>query len=479
MSNEVSLKKKTLIGLMWNAVQRFGAMGIAFLSNLVLVRLLGAEDFAAIGILLVFITIAKSLVGGGFSSALIQRKNVTQVDYSTVFYWNIIIAIVMMIVLCVSAPYIANYFESPILCPVLRVQSVILLIGALSDIHTVILSKDMSFKLLSIRTLIASSVSVIVAIIMAYMGYGIWSLVAQEIVMISMSAILLWSMNTWRPTWCFSWKSLKDLFKFGSFILMSTICETIMNNILSLILGKAFSMKDLGYYTQAKKLENVPVATANSVLAQVLYPVYSSISDDYVRMKSVLRRNITVVTYVSFPVMLLLAILAYPMIMILYTEKWIESVPMFQILCIGGMFHTLNVCNTMLFKALGKGRIFFILQTVKRIINLSVILLSIPYGLYVLIWTVAIVQIISYAINLIYTHIVFKYTYYEQLSDILPNLLLSLLVGVIIWYYINNINIESNILLIITGGMMYMIIYGIFSYLFKMKSFKNLKSLWA
>ena len=476
--SDLSLKKKTLIGLMWNAIQRFGAMGIAFLSNLVLVRLLGAEDFAAIGILLVFVTVAKALVGGGFSSALIQRKEVTQTDYSTVFYWNIIIAIVMMAVLCFCAPYIAEYYKTPILCPVLRVQSVILLIGALSDIHTVILSKNISFRILSIRTLIASLISVVVAIIMAYMGYGIWSLVAQEIVMALVSALLLWTMNTWRPSLCFSWNSLQGLFKFGSFILISTICETIVKNIQSLIIGKSFSLYDLGYYTQAKKLENVPVTTATSVLSQVLYPVYSSISDDYARIKSVLRRNISVITYLSFPIMLLLAILAYPIITVLYTDKWIDSVPMFQILCIGGMFHTLNVCNTMLFKALGKSKVFFILQTVKRIINLSIILLSVRYGLYALLWTVAATQIISYALNLIYTHNIFKYTYYEQLSDIIPNLILSLAVAGIVWYIINSIHLESMFLLTILGSLIYVVLYLLLSYLFKYKSLKNLKSLW-
>lgn len=474
-----SLKKRTLNGILWNGIQRFGALGISFVSNLVLVRLIDADVFGAIGILLVFVAISQSIVDGGFTSALIQRKVVTQTDYSTVFYWNLAVAIVMVFILYSVAPFIAEYFETPILCNVLRVQSILLIIHALCVVQTAKLTKELSFKVLSIRTLVATSIGVVVAIVMAYNGYGIWSIVAQELVVATIGTILLWGYCKWKPSLVFSYSSFKGMFKFGSFIFLSSICETIFTNIQSFIIGKAFSLRDLGYYTQAKKLESVPINGATSVLSQVLFPAYSSINTDHNRLKIVVRKNISIVTYLSFPIMLLLSILAHPILTILYTDQWLESVPMFQILCLGGMFFPLNACNTMLFKALGYGKVYFILQTIKRLVNLSFILFSVKYGLYSMLWMIAATQVISYILNLIYTNKLFNYTIKEQLSDIIPNLSNALFVGGVLVCVLDNVNIDIKIIQILFGAIVYILLYVCTSVLLKFKSIQYLKSLWA
>lgn len=475
---QTSLKKQALSGMLWSGIQRFGTLGIAFISNLVLVRFLDAEVFGAIGILLVFVAISQSIIDGGFTSALIQRKDASQTDYSTVFFWNLGVSAVMVILLYLSAPAIANYFHSPILSKVLRVQSVLLIIHAMCVVQSAKLTKSLSFKALSIRSVTANFAGAVVAIVMAYKGYGIWSVVTQELVAATVGSILLWVLCGWTPSLTFSWKSFKGMFKFGGFIFLSSIVETLYTNVQSFIIGRAFSISDLGYYTQAKKLENVPVSSASTMLAQVLFPVYSSISDDYNRLKGMVRRNMAMVTYISFPAMLLLAILARPILVILYTDKWLASIPMFQILCLGGMFHAINVCNTMLFKALGYGGVYFVLQTVKRVVCLVFILFSIQFGLYPMLWTIAAALLISYVINVIYTHKYFRYTISEQLSDIMPNLILSLLVGAALWYAMDYISVESNIVNILMGIGIYSVLYLGVSAAFKFKSLKYLLSIW-
>lgn len=475
---EQSLKKRTLNGLLWNGLQRFGALGISFIANLVLVRLLDASVFGAIGILLVFVAISQSIVDGGFTAALIQRKDVTQTDYSTVFYWNLTVSTLMVLVLYCSAPFIAEYFSEPILCNVLRVQSILLIIHALCVVQTARLTKDLSFKVLSIRTLVATFTGVIVAIVMAYNGFGIWSIVAQELTVATIGTILLWAYCNWKPSLTFSWKSFKGMFKFGSFVFLSSICETLYTNVQSIIIGRSFSITDLGYYTQAKKLETVPVSGATAVLSQVLFPAYSSINNDYDKLKTIVRKNINVITYLAFPIMLLLAIVSEPLLTILYTDKWVESIPMFQILCLGGMFFPLNVCNTMLFKALGYGKVFFILQTIKRLINLTFILLSVRYGLYAMLWAVTITQVLSYIMNLIYTHKLFNYSVTEQLADIIPNLINTLMIGGIVYYIQSQVEIDNNIIQLIIVGAMFTLLYFGTSKILKLKSIKHIHSLW-
>lgn len=468
-----SLKKRTINGLIWSALQRFGALAISFIANLIIARILDATIFGTIGVLLVFVAISQSIVDSGFTAALIQRKDVTQVDYSTVFFWNLFVSGILVIVLYFSAPYIADYYNDAILCTVLRVQSVLLIVHALCVVQTAKLTKELAFKVLSIRNLVATFIGAIVAIVMAYYGYGIWSIVAQELVVGIVGTILLWAYCDWKPSFIFSWKSFKGMFKFGSLIFLSGMVETIYNNIQSLIIGRAFSMKELGYYTQAKKLESIPITTGSSVLSQVLFPAYSSIADDYNRIKRVVRKNISIVSFVAFPFMFFLTIYAEPIITILYTDKWAESIPMFQVLCIGGAFHPLNVANTMLFKSIGRGDIFFILQVVKRVLCIILILFSIRYGLYAMMWTMTITMVLFYSINIYFSHKYFGYTIKEQLSDIMGGILMAIFASVVVVYISHFSDFTNNVVNIAVGVLAYMVLYGIV--LFILRKYNKIK----
>ena len=460
-----SLKRQALSGLLWSGIQKFGALCISFLANLVLVRLLSPEDFGKIGILLVFTAICQACIDGGFASALIQKKDVSNQDYSTVFYWNLVVAIVLMIATYFFAPLVGVYYNSSLLCDILRVQSCAFFINAFSIVQTAKLTKELNFKVLATRTIVATTIASVVAILLAFAGWGVWSLVAKEIINAIVGAILLWSFCKWRPIVGFSIRSFKKMFGFGSMIFISSIVDTIYRNIQSLIIGRAFSIKDLGYYTQAKKMEEIPIYGGTTVLTQVLFPVYSSIADQPDYMKTVVRKNVILVTFFSFPIMMLLILVAKPLLTILFTAKWSESIPLFQILCIEGLFFPLNCTNTEIFKAIGRSDVYFILQTAKRIVSLVIIFYSVRFGLYAMMWTVAATGVFFYIVNIIFTHNVFKYKVREQLVDILPNLILSIITCSSSWLILHVLKIENNYANFICGMVFFISIYIILSML--------------
>lgn len=473
----VSLKKQALYGLIWSGVQKFGALIVSFIANLVLVRILSPEDFGNVGILLVFTAVCQACIDGGFGAALIQKKTVSNTDYSTVFYWNLIVAVLLVVVIYFTAPLVASYYNSDLLCDILRIQSCALFINAFSLVQTAKLTKELNFKILATRTIVAAVVAAVVAIILAKAGWGVWSLVAKEIVNALVGAILLWSFCKWYPSFTFSIASFKKMFGFGSMIFVSSIVDTIYKNIQSLIIGRAFSIRELGFYTQAKKMEEIPVQGGTTVLTQVLFPVYSSISDQHDYMKSVVRKNVILVTFFSFPIMMLLILVAKPLLTILFTDKWSESIPLFQILCIEGMFFPLNCTNTEIFKAIGRGDIYFILQTAKRVVSLVIIFYSVRFGLYAMMWTVAATGIMFYLVNIIFTHRVFKYKVKEQLVDILPNLFISSIALGVSGAILNACELHNNYINLIFGSSMFISVYILLSIVIKSKGYELSKNI--
>lgn len=287
-----SLKERTISGMLWTAVQRFGRMGIMFVGNLVLARLLSPEDFGYIGMLMVFIAIANTFVDSGFGAALIQRKEPTQTDYSTIFYWNLIVAFFFCGVFYISAPWIAAFYKLPDLVPILRVQSLVLILNAFSIIQLNQLTKQLEFKILAKVNLVAALGGVVLGILTAYMGWGVWSLVVMNLSNAFLLNVVVWYATKWKPMWCFSWQSFKSLFGYGSLILVSSLIETIYTNIQLLIVGRVFSAKTLGYFTQAKKMEEVPVIGLSEVVNQVTFSVYSQVQDDKQRLVNGLRKSI-------------------------------------------------------------------------------------------------------------------------------------------------------------------------------------------
>lgn len=426
-----NLKEKTVSGMMWAAIGKVGTLTINFLPNLVLARLLMPEDFGAIAMLAIFLAVSNIFIQGGLGTALVQKKNPDHCDYSTVFYWNLVVAALFYSILYVSAPFIADYYALPLVKPLLRVQSLVLLIQSFSIVQYTQLQKQMNFKALAVRNMAAALAGTLIAIPLALRGFGPWSLVASAILASVVNVLLLWKMSTWRPAWEFSFASLKTLFSFGGLMLLSSLVETLYTNLQGLIIGKRFSAGDLGYFSQAKKLEEIPVTGLSSIVNDVTFPAFASLQDDLDRLLAGVRKSTKALSFLNFPLMIVLMIVAQPLICLLYGSKWDASAPYFQILCISGLIYTVNTLNTNVIKSLGKGKIYFIIQIVKRLIGIVLILFGVKFGIYGLLWAVASVSYISFIINALVNKKLINYGLFRQLGDIGLCLLLAVVVGVL------------------------------------------------
>ena len=424
------LKQKTVHGILWSSVQRFGSMAITFVSNIVLARLLSPDDYGCIAMLMIFISLANTFIDGGFGSALIQKKQPSQIDYSTIFYWNIILSIILYFVLFWGAPLVSKFYRLPMLVDVLRVQGVVIFFNALSIIQQNTLKKQLRFKELSIVYITSALVSLIVAIVLAYRGWGVWSLVAQQIIISVMHAVLFWIIGRWHPLGVFSWKSFKELFGFGGYMLLSNLFGTFSNEIQGLLVGRMFNPATLGLYNQAYRLEGSASTAASSIIDQVTYPVLSQLQDDKKALQAALKRFIQIPAYLCSLVMTVLIVVAKPLIILLYSEKWIDCVPLFQILCTAGLAVCLQGSANYSIAAIGKSKVYFTWTIIKRSITIVLCVLGILLaGMKGLLWSCVAGAWSVYFIN---GYLVAKYIGYpmrKQILDILPSLLLAVIVG--------------------------------------------------
>lgn len=368
MSN--SLGQKTITGMLWSSVQRFGTILISFMSNIILARLLTPDDYGCIGMLMIFLALASTFIDGGLGSALIQKKEPTEEDYSTIFYWNLIISIILYIFLYISAPLVAQFYGIPLLSSILKVQGIVLITNSLSIIQLNRLKKQLEFKKIATISIVSAVLSVVIAIILAYRGWGVWSLVIQQLFVSFFNTVLLWVYGQWVPLFIFSKKSFKELFNFGSFILLSNLVNTFCNNIQGLLIGKFFAPATMGLYSQARKLEEIASTSFSSVVDQVSYPVLAKVQNDRILFVSMLKKLIISLAYISFPMMIVLILIAEPLITLLYSDKWIECVPYFRILCVAGVAICLQGVNYYGVAAIGKSNELFIWTLVKRFLGI-------------------------------------------------------------------------------------------------------------
>lgn len=470
MATGDNLKSKTVFGMIWSAVGKMGTLAVNFLSNLVLARLLMPADFDCIGMLAIFLAVSSIFIQGGLGTALIQKKDPEPIDFSTVFYWNLVFAVLFYLILFVIAPFVADFYAQPILKPMLRVQSVVLLIQSFAIVQITQLTRQMNFKALAIRNMLAALAGTLIAIPMALRGLGAWSLVASAITAAIVNVLLLWKLSPWRPSWEFSFTSLKELFSFGGLMLLSSLVETVYVNLQGLIIGKKFTSGSLGYYMQAKKLEEIPVSGLSSIVNEVTFPAFSTLQDDSGRLREGMRKSTQALTYLNLPMMTLLFIIAHPLITFLYGEKWAPAAPYFQILCIAGLVYCMNTLNTNIIKALGKGKIYFVIQITKRLIGIALILFGMRFGIYGLLWAVTIVAYISLIINTIANKRLILYGLFRQLGDILPCLLLSFITGALT-YGIGLLLPWHEYIVMFIQTLVYILIYLSLSKIFKMEGY--------
>lgn len=425
--SQTNLKQKAVSGILWTTAQRFSSIFIQFLSGIVLARLLSPEDYGCIGMLAIFMLLASTFTDGGFGSALIQKKNPTQEDYSTILYWNIALSIIIYLILFFSAPLIASFYKIELLCPVLRIQGIVVIINAFQVVQVARLNKLFEFKKISVITLLSSVVSLITTIILAYKRFGVWSLVVQNILMTLIPTLVYWTTNKWKPILTFSKKSFKELFNFGVFMFLTSLLSTFVNNVQGLLIGKLYSPATMGYYSKAQSTENLAATSLSQVISQVSYPLYAELQDDKDRLISAIKKLTLSTAFITFPLMSLLILIAKPLFILLYSEKWIPAVPFFQILCIAGLAKCLHAVNSQAIAAVGKSKAMFSWSVIKQIVGLIFMVVGFfIFGMKGLLIGMVLKSWLIFVVNASLVSHFIGYKFIRQSLDLLPVLLLAL-----------------------------------------------------
>ena len=440
----VSLKQKAASGMVWTSIQKFAGMGISFISGIILARLLTPEDYGCIGMLTIFMLVANTFVDGGFASALIQKRRPTQEDYSTIFFFNLGMSLLMYTILFFCAPAISRFYKMPLLSSVLRVQGVVLIIHAFSIIQSNQLRKQFRFKKLAIVTLVASIISISVTILMAYKGFGVWSLVAMNILTALIPAIIYWLTNKWYPILVFSLSSFKELFNFGFFMFLSHLVNTFCDNIQGLLIGRFYNPATMGYYSKARSTEVMASTSISKIMGQVTYPLYAEYQNDKVQLAGVIKRITSTIAFITFPMMFLLILLAKPIFVLLYSERWLNSVPFFQVLCVAGIAICLQGVNFQAIAAIGKSKVMFRWTIIKRGVGICLVVGGLAaFGINGLLAGMVIQSWFIYLVNAYLVDKYVGYQFFSQMKDLAPILALSIIALVIpfaISYLLPSIN---------------------------------------
>ena len=425
--SQKNLKQKAVSGMIWSALQKYSTMLIQFISGIILARLLTPYDYGCIGMLMIFMVLAESFIDGGFGSALIQKKRPTQEDYSTIFFWNLGMAVLLYIILYFSAPAIARFYDIPILCDVLRVQGIILFIYAFNIVQRNQLRKKMNFKVLAIVTVLTSLTALSATIAMAYRGFGVWALVAQNMLTALIPALVFWIYVRWRPQLTFSLQSFRELFSFGIYMFLTNLLNQFGHQVQGLLIGRFYNADTMGYYSKANATERLASTSISKVMSQVTYPLYAEMQDDKAALSNAIRKITLTLSYVTFPLMFIMLLCAKPLFILLYSERWADSVPYFQVLCIAGLAYSLQSVNYQSVAAIGKSRTMFVWTFVKRAMGIVFVVVGLLLdGMRGLLVGTVINTWFSYFINIWLVSKYIGYRWQRQLLDIVPVLLASL-----------------------------------------------------
>jgi len=467
------ITKKSVIGnFIWRFAERCGAQLVTFIVSIVLARILDPKDYGTIALVTVFTTILQVFVDSGLGTALIQKKNADDLDFSSVFYFNFIVCIILYVGMFIAAPYIALFYKDTTLTPVIRVISLTIVISGVKGIQQAYVSKNMLFKRFFFSTIGGTIFSAVLGIAMAYMGYGVWALVAQQLSNTAIDTLILWLTVKWRPKKMFSYERLKGLFSFGWKLLISSLLDTAYNNLRNLIIGKLYSSSDLAFYNQGEKFPKVIVMNINASIDSVLLPTMSIEQDNPERIKQMTRRAIKTSTYVMAPLMMGLAFCAEPIVRLVLTDKWIFCIPFLRIFCITYMFWPVHTANLNAINAMGRSDWFLRLEIIKKIVGLAILLSTMWFGVMAMAYSLLLSSVLSQIINSWPNRKLLKYGYLEQVRDFAPGILLAVLMGICVHFveYMFLPMIVTLVIQIVLGA----IIYIVGSAILKLEEFQYL-----
>lgn len=470
-----NLKKDTTKGVFWSLIERFGTQGVQFLVMLVMARLLSPNDYGVVGMLVVFVAIAQAFVDGGFSQALIRKKDRTEVDNSTVFYFNIVVSVLIYLIFYLFAPCVSTFYNMPTLTPFMRVICLSIIINAFGVVQRALFNANIDFKAQAKASLIAVVISGAIGITLAFRGFGPWALVWQQLSNLVVNTLFLWIYSEWRPILAYSWKSFNELFSFGSKLLATSLLNAIYNNIQTIVIGKLYAAKSLGLYTRAAHFADLPSQQFTSVFMRVTFPVLCKVQDDLERLTSVYRRMLRVSAYIVFPLLIGMAAVAHPMIEVFIGKQWIECAYMLQIICFAEMWYPIHAINLDILQVSGRSDLFLKIEIYKKIVSLALLAISAPFGIIAMCYSNLLSSLICLYINTYYSSKILGISLLSQLKDLFPTISLAMVMFVIVQvviFFISNVFAQ-----LVVGVIVGVIVYISLSYILRFSEFKELISL--
>lgn len=466
---EQDTKRSVISNFIWRFAERTGAQVVSFFVSIVLARLLVPDDYGTVALVTIFNNILQVFIDGGMPNALIQKKNADDLDYSSVFYFNLFMCIVLFIGMFFAAPFIAKYYNRLDLIPLIRVNNIVILISGVKSVQHAYIAKNMIFKKFFFATLGGTIVSAIIGIFLAYKGYGAWALVAQQLTNKAIDTIVLWFTVQWRPKLRFSFKRLKALFSYGWKIFASTLLDRVYNSLRGLIIGKVYTAADLAYYDKAHSFPDIIINNINTSIDSVLLPTMSKEQDSVETVKGMARRAMKTSTFILAPILMGLSASGQAVLSVLLTDKWLPSYPFMVIFCITFMFYPLQTANLNAIKALGRSDVFLKLEILKKIVGLIAVLITFKISVMAMAYSLLVTCFISQIINSWPNKKLMNYSYLEQLKDILPGIGLAAFMGVCV-YCVNFLHLSNWLTLIIQVPLGAIIYIGL-SALLKLESF--------
>lgn len=475
MVKKESLKSIASKGMVWSALEKLLIQIGQIVIGVILARLLMPEDFGLIGMLSIFMAISQTFVESGMGSGLIQKKKRTKVDYSTVFVFNFWVSLLFYIILYFTAPLIAEFYDMPQLTILTRVLALNIVINSLTLVQRTRLTIKLDFKTIAKVNVVSVFISGFFGILFAYLGYGVWALIIQYISNAIIVAIMYLTLSRWRPSLRFSKKSFKELFGFGSKLLLSGLYSQAMNNVYNITIGKVFSSADLGYFTRAKSFAELTAGTVTSVLHQVTFPILASVQEDKQRMVAIFSQMVRMSAFLIFPAMTILSVLADPFIRLVLTEKWLPVVPLLQWMCFSRIFYPVSVINMNILNAVGRSDLFLKVDLSKFPILVIALIVTIPLGIKAMVIGLVITSFMSFLINAYMPGKLFGYGIFSQLRDMVPVFVATGITAISV-YLVNQL-FEPNIFKLVFGVISGIIVYLLSSMVLQIKELQEIKIL--
>lgn len=467
-----SLKHKTVKGTIWSSLERFSVQGIQFLVMIIMARVLTPDDYGLVGMLAIFIAISQSLIDSGFSQALIRKQDRTEVDNSTVFYFNIGVGLILYFVLFFTAPLIAKFYDEPILIPLTRVISLSVIINSLVVVQRALLTIKIDFKTQAKATFTGAILSGIVGITMTYTGFGVWSIVAQQLTNLATVMILLWIFSHWRPSLTYSWASFRELFAFGSKLAVSGLLDTLYRNVYLIVIGKVFKAADLGYYTRAHQFAEFPSSNVSGVVQRVTFPVLCTVQNDDERLRDIYRRLLRISAFVVFPLMMGLAGVARPFVSLILNEQWNFAGVLLQIICFAMMWYPVHAINLNLLQVKGRSDLFLKLEIYKKFIGIGILVITVPFGLEAMCYGSIFSSILSLIINTYYTGKLINVGFLKQMRDLMPTMCYSFSMFIIVTLTVRAVS--GHIAELLCGIIVGLVYFFIATYITRSRDLKEL-----